>query len=209
MFILRPQQAFPPVSLAQEDGLLAVGTEMSVERLIEAYHKGIFPWYNGHEPVLWWAPNPRMVLFPNELKVSKSMQKVLSNNQFQITYNQDFETVIKTCGQIERPGQNGTWISDEIIDNYLKLHQLGWAKSVEVWNADRRLVGGLYGVQIKNVFCGESMFSHESNASKAGFISMVQHFQGQIELIDCQIYTPHLASLGARLIDREEFLSYL
>ena len=209
MIFLQDHQAFPPVDQANKEGILAVSINLSIVRLLEAYHKGIFPWYNADEPVLWWSPDPRMVLFPEELKISKSMRKVFRDELFKITYNQDFKSVIENCRDIPRSGQDGTWISDEIIAYYTHLFNLGWVQSVEVWNQDGELVGGLYGVLVDRVFCGESMFAKESNASKAGFISFIQDFQNEIDLIDCQIYTNHLASLGARLIPRKEYLEYL
>lgn len=209
MIFLQDHQEFPPVEQANREGILAVSMNLSIIRLLEAYHKGIFPWYNADEPVLWWTPDPRMVLFPSELKISKSMRKVLKADTFKITYNQDFKSVIENCRDIPRAGQNGTWISDEIIDYYTYLFNLGWVKSVEVWNQKEELVGGLYGVWVNRVFCGESMFAKESNASKAGFISFILKHQENLDLIDCQIYTKHLASLGARLIPRKDYLEYL
>ncbi|MDG4945278.1 leucyl/phenylalanyl-tRNA--protein transferase [Weeksellaceae bacterium KMM 9713] len=209
MIFLQDHQAFPPADQANKEGILAVSMNLSIVRLLEAYHKGIFPWYNADEPVLWWTPDPRMVLFPEELKISKSMRKVLRDEIFKVTYNQDFKAVIESCRDIPRAGQDGTWISDEIIAYYTHLFNLGWVQSVEVWNQEGDLVGGLYGVLVDRVFCGESMFAKESNASKAGFISFIQEFKNELDLIDCQIYTKHLASLGARLIPRKEYLKYL
>lgn len=209
MIFLQDHQAFPPVDQANKEGILAVSMNLSIVRLLEAYHKGIFPWYNADEPVLWWSPDPRMVLFPEELKISKSMRKIFRDELFKITYNQDFKAVIENCRDIPRAGQDGTWISDEIITYYTHLFNLGWVQSVEVWNQEGDLVGGLYGVLVDRVFCGESMFAKESNASKAGFISFIQEFKNELDLIDCQIYTKHLASLGARLIPRKEYLTYL
>lgn len=209
MQFLDDHQAFPPLEEANSEGILAISMHLSIVRLLEAYHKGIFPWYNADEPVLWWSPDPRMVLFPKELKISKSMRKVLRDQTFSITYNQDFTGVIENCRDIPRSGQDGTWISDEIIAYYTHLFNLGWAKSVEVWNDNNELVGGLYGIWVNRVFCGESMFAKESNASKVGFISFIQKFENDLDLIDCQIYTKHLASLGAKLIPREEYVSYL
>lgn len=209
MIFLQDHQAFPPVDQANKEGVLAVSMNLSIVRLLEAYHKGIFPWYNADEPVLWWTPDPRMVLFPEELKISKSMRKIFRDELFKITYNQDFKAVIENCRDIPRAGQDGTWISDEIIAYYTHLFNLGWVQSVEVWNQEGDLVGGLYGVLVDRVFCGESMFAKESNASKAGFISFIQEFKNELDLIDCQIYTKHLASLGARLIPRKEYLTYL
>lgn len=209
MLFLENNHPFPPVEMADRNGILAFSMSLELPRLITAYHLGIFPWYNQGEPVIWWCPDPRMVLFPNELKISKSMKKIFRNEIFTFTINKDFLSVIKNCQKIYREGQDGTWITQEIIENYTKMHKLGLAHSVEVWNKDNELVGGLYGVKINRVFCGESMFAKESNASKAGFIWFVQKMKSHLEIIDCQVYTKHLASLGARLIPRSEFLSYL
>ena len=211
MYFIGPGQKFPPVELADEDGFLAVTRELSIDRIQEAYHLGIFPWYSEGQPVLWWSPDPRMVLFPEELKISKSMRPYLNKNKFQITFNQDFEAVIDHCGKVFRKGQDGTWITPEIKKSYLELHRMGIAISAEVWD-ENNLVGGLYGIYLreKKLFCGESMFANVSNASKFGFIKMVQKLQEEdVRLIDCQVYTDHLASLGAQEIPREEFLSYL
>ena len=209
MLFLQPNQPFPPLSQTNKDGILAFSMNLSIIRLIEAYQKGIFPWYNEDEPVIWWSPDPRMVLFPNELKISKSMRKILREQTFKVTYNQYFAAVIENCRNIARPGQDGTWITDEIVEYYTHLHRLGLAKSVEVYNQKNELVGGLYGIQINKVFCGESMFAKESNASKVGFISFIQKYEKEIEIIDCQVYTKHLASLGARLIPRDAYLTFL
>nr|WP_315219642.1 leucyl/phenylalanyl-tRNA--protein transferase [uncultured Flavobacterium sp.] len=200
---------FPPVSEADEDGILAVGGDLSPPRLELAYKNGIFPWFNEGEPILWWAPDPRMVLFFDELIVSKSMRKILKSNQFKVTFNQDFAAVISNCQQIKRYGQNGTWISNKMIDAYCQLNVQGLAKSVEVWQDDV-LVGGLYGIDLGVVFCGESMFSKVSNASKVAFIALVEHLKKEhYKLLDCQVYNPHLESLGCREIEREEFMSIL
>jgi len=202
---------FPNPAFADEEGLLAVGGDLHPERLLEAYYSGIFPWYGENQPLLWWSPDPRMVLFPENLKVSKSMRKLFRRNSFQVTYNQDFERVMQNCADIYRPGQEGTWIMPEMIEAYTKLHQMGYAYSVEVWKK-KELVGGLYGIFLKDkkVFCGESMFTKESNASKYGFISLVKKLKAKgVELIDCQIYSEHLESLGAEEIPRTEFLKYL
>jgi len=204
-------QKFPPVETADEDGLLAIGGELSVERLIDAYNQGIFPWYDASQPVLWWSPDPRMVLFPQKLKVSKSMKKLILNNAFEVTFNRDFKAVIENCANIWRQGQDGTWITEDIQKAYLELHRLGIAHSVEVWDGNN-LVGGLYGIYLKDkkVFCGESMFATVSNASKYGFIKLVEKLRGEgVKLIDCQIYTAHLESLGAEEISRKEFLGFL
>lgn len=211
MHFLKPQEKFPTAEHADQDGLLAIGGELSPARLLEAYENGIFPWYEHGQPILWWSPNPRMVLFPKELKISKSMKQLLRKRSFRVTFNQDFAAVIKNCAEIERDGQAGTWITPEMQQAYLQLHELNIAHSVEVWQ-EEKLVGGLYGIflQNKQIFCGESMFSKVNNASKYGFIKLVQKlFSEEIKLIDCQIYTPHLKSLGAREISRREFLRFL
>jgi len=198
---------FPEVTETTEDGLLAIGGDLSAERLLLAYEKGIFPWFNDNEPILWWSPDPRFVLFPQKMKVSKSMKQILKKTDFKITINQDFLSVIQACSYAKRDGQSGTWITDTMIEAYIKLHALGYAKSVEVWQEDK-LVAGLYGIDLNNgVFCGESMFTNVSNASKVGFISFIQNTN--YKLIDCQVYTNHLASLGAEDISRETFLKYL
>lgn len=198
---------FPNVSEATKDGLLAVGGDLSVERLLHAYKHGIFPWFDIDEPILWWSPNPRFVLFPAKLKVSKSMKQVLRNSDYKVTINEAFKDVITQCSKIKRSVQADTWITKSMIKSYVDLYELGYAKSVEVWREDV-LVAGLYGVDLGNgVFCGESMFTKESNASKAGFIIFVQNTE--YKLIDCQIYTNHLESLGAEDITRDAFLKYL
>jgi len=208
MQFLTDKLEFPPVDTANEYGMLAIGGDLSTERLLLAYNSGIFPWYCDGEPVVWYSPDERMVLYSNELRVSKSMQQVLKKGVFKVTFNQAFEEVIYNCKTIERKDEFGTWITDEMEDAYIKLHKLGIAKSVEVWR-DKKLVGGLYGLEIGNIFCGESMFSKESNASKVALINLVNHAPKKYELIDCQIYNEHLASLGAREIDRTEFMKYL
>ena len=209
MYYVLEDLFFPPVSEADEEGILAFGGDLNPERLKLAYQSGIFPWFNEGEPILWWSPNPRMVLFPDELVVSKSMRNVLNRKQFKVTFNQNFADVISNCQNIKREGQNGTWISNEMIDAYCKLHAQGIAKSVEVWQ-DEVLVGGLYGIDLGHVFCGESMFSKVSNASKVAFISLVNYLkEGNYKLLDCQVYNSHLESLGCREIDREEFMFIL
>lgn len=197
-----PREVDPP------GGLIAVGGDLSKERIEKAYHLGIFPWYNPDEEILWWSPDPRFVLFPDEVKVSKSMRKILKNQQFSFTENACFEEVIRNCQHIEREGQDGTWISEEYIDSFLELNIEGKAKSIEVW-LDEELVGGFYGLEVNNIFCGESMFSKVSNASKAGFLNFVLTYGQQYHLIDCQVHTDHLESLGARHIDKYEFLDIL
>ncbi|MFD1094809.1 leucyl/phenylalanyl-tRNA--protein transferase [Salegentibacter chungangensis] len=211
MYFLKPREEFPPLKYADSQGLLAIGGELSVERLISAYNKGIFPWYDESQPVLWWCPDPRMVMFPENLKVSKSMKQLLKKDPFRVTYNQDFKAVIENCAAVRRKGQHGTWITPEMEEVYTELHKMGIAQSVEVWQDDK-LVGGLYGIYLedKKVFCGESMFTAVSNASKFGFIKMVQKLRAAgVKLIDCQVYTAHLESLGAEEIPRDEFLEYL
>lgn len=208
MILLTDKIEFPDPTQADPDGLLAVGGDLSVKRLLLAYKSGVFPWFNDDNTfILWWSPNPRFVLFPERLKVSKSMTQVLRNKGFTVTINQDFESVILECSNAKRQGQAGTWITYEMIKAYTKLHYLGNATSVEVWQ-NEMLVGGLYGVDLGNgVFCGESMFAKVSNASKVAFITFIQNTN--YKLIDCQVYTNHLASLGAEEIERSEFLEYL
>ena len=205
MFLLNKELFFPPLDMADEDGLLAIGGDFSTERLLLAYRKGIFPWYNFGEPICWWSPDPRFVLFPGELKVSKSMQTVLNNDKFRFTVNRNFAGVIQNCKTISRKEQGGTWISPPIQKAYTLLHELGHAHSAETW-MNGELVGGLYGIRIGKIFFGESMFSKEKNASKYAFINYVQRLQQEkVQLVDCQVYTQHLESLGARMIDRDSF----
>lgn len=208
LYLLNERLWFPPVEEAMEDGLLAIGGDVSPERLHLAYQNGIFPWYNEDLP-LWWSPDPRFVLFPHELKIHKSMRSVLRKASFKWTINQAFSEVLDSCSSLPRNNQEGTWLNNELMDSLIDLHQSGIAHSVEVWQDDQ-LVGGLYGIKIGKVFCGESMFSAVSNASKFGFLHFVEKLQSEgIELIDCQVYSDHLASLGARMIDRKEFMQYL
>lgn len=209
MHILGKKILFPPVETADENGLLAIGGDLSPERLILAYKSGIFPWFNEGEPVIWYSPPERMVLFPKDLKVSKSMEKVLKNANFRISFNEHFAKVIHHCKTIDRPGQQGTWITREMQKAYIALHELGYAKSVEVWQEDR-LVGGLYGIDLGHIFTGESMFSLVSNASKVAFIYLNQILkEHNYLLLDCQVYNEHLASLGAVEIPRDVFMQYL
>ena len=196
---------FPPVDLANKDGILAYGGDLRTERIMLAYQKGIFPWYSEETPILWWAPDPRFVLFPEDLKVSKSMRKVLRSNEFKITFDTAFHEVLRNCQVMPRDGQDGTWITAELFDAYLEIHQKGFAHSVEVWR-EGELVGGLFGVSLGGIYFGESMFSKASNASKAGFITLVQKMhQKGIQLVDCQVHTNHLESLGAKHISRDHF----
>jgi leucyl/phenylalanyl-tRNA--protein transferase len=205
--ILDDKLWFPSPTNATEDGLLAMGGDLSTERLLLAYRKGIFPWFEDKLP-LWWSPDPRFVLFPNELKISKTMQQVLRSNQFQFKTNTAFENVIHYCKTAKR-NHEGTWITDEVEEAYINLHKKGYAHSAEAWQGDT-LTGGLYGIRLGKVFFGESMFSQVSNASKFAFISYVrQLIKEGVELIDCQLYTSHLESLGARMTDRRHFLNLL
>jgi len=211
MVYLTDELWFPSVEFATRDGLLAVGGDLSVDRLLLAYRSGIFPWYSEGEPILWWSPDPRMVLFPKRLKVSKSLLRFIQKNEFSISFNTAFPDVIRNCAVIEREGQADTWITNDMVDVYQKLHDLGHAHSVEVWRDDK-LVGGLYGIDLpeQKVFCGESMFSEESNASKVAFFYLVNKLKAEeYTIIDCQVHTHHLESLGAEEISRTEFLRYL
>ena len=209
MYFLLKEFFFPDVTEADRDGILAVGGDLSPERLLLAYQSGIFPWFDSDDPILWWAPHQRMVLFPDELVASKSMRSILRKEIFSVTFNKDFRSVISNCSQIRRNGQRGTWITSEMIEAYVKLHELGFAKSVEVWQ-NNELVGGLYGIDLGHVFCGESMFSKVSNASKVAFITLVENLKiRKYKLIDCQVHNDHLESLGAREIEREEFMHIL
>lgn len=208
LWLLDDELWFPPVEDAMEDGLLAAGGDLSIERLLLAYRSGIFPWYDEDIP-LWWCPDPRFVLFPEELYVSKSMKQLLKKDAFEFTVNKAFEEVIDNCREAARPGQDGTWINDDIINAYTQLHKLGYGWSAETWQ-DGKLVGGLYGIRMGNVFFGESMFSKASNASKYAFIKWVsQLLQEGTALIDCQVFTEHLESLGARMISRTDFIALL
>ena len=202
---------FPNHDESNKDGLIAVGGDLSVERLMHAYHLGIFPWFNEGQPLFWWSPDPRMILLPESFKVSKSLKKTILSNKYKITLNASFEEVINCCSKIKRKGQQGTWITKNMITAYLQLHKKGHAQSVEVWS-DNQLVGGLYGIDLKEkkIFCGESMFSKKNNASKIAFYYLVKKLKTEnYRLIDCQMYTSHLESLGAQEIPRHEFLKYL
>ena len=197
---------FPPAESALKDpnGLLAAGGELTTERLLAAYRRGIFPWYSAGQPVLWWSPDPRMVLFPPELKVSRSLARVVRNGNHEIRLDHDFAAVMQACAEPRR-GQDGTWISAQMCAAYLRLHQLGYAHSVETW-MDGELAGGLYGVAIGGMFYGESMFMRRRDASKIAMVHLVHQLEARgIKMIDCQMHTGHLASLGAREIPRTEF----
>ena len=207
--LLTDKLIFPDVAHATDEGILAVGGDLRPERLLLAYSSGIFPWYSVGEPIIWWSPDPRFVLFPEELKVSRSMRKILRQGVFSITFDKAFELVIGQCKKIKRKGQRGTWITPEMQKAYIRLYKLGFAHSVEAWK-DGELVGGLYGVSLGKVFFGESMFSSVSNASKACLITLVEHLTKLgFELIDSQVYTGHLEILGAREIPRSEYLNLL
>ncbi len=210
MIWLDPDEiSFPdPEFYNPEDGLIAAGGDLRPERLWFAYQLGLFPWYNEGEEILWWCPDPRFVLFPDEIRISKSMKKILRNNVFEFTENQYFEEVMRNCKSAERKGQEGTWINEQLIESFVNLHRKGKAKSFEVLK-NGKLVGGFYGVQVGKLFCGESMFSKVSNASKAGFIHFTDKYKTQWQLIDCQIYSEHLGSLGARLISKKDYLNIL
>lgn len=206
IFQLDNRLIFPDPKLAEPDGLLAIGGDLTPERLILAYKNGIFPWYSDHEPILWYSPHERFILYPQELKIAKSMRQVLRANKFEVTFNQDFKAVIRACASVPREGQAGTWITPEMENAYFQLHQQGIAHSVEVWE-NNILAGGLYGIQLPRIFCGESMFSKVNNASKVALITLCQ--QKNYELIDCQMHTEHLESLGAKMISRTDFKKFL
>lgn len=200
---------FPPVYEAEPDGLVAIGGDLSPERLMLAYRSGIFPWFNEDEPIMWYSPNPRSVLFPEKLYVSGTMKSLLNQKKYEVRYNTDFRGVIGNCRQAPRVGQDGTWISQEMQDAYIALHELGKATSVEVWREDK-LVGGLYGIDLGHIFCGESMFSLESNTSKVALITLLRDIEQKGgKLFDCQVHSSHIASMGAIEIPREEFVEYL
>jgi leucyl/phenylalanyl-tRNA---protein transferase len=209
MYFLTKELYFPSVEETTEEGILAVGGDLSTERLMLAYNNGIFPWFEEDEPILWWAPEERMVLFFEDLKISKSMRKILDKGEFKVTFNKDFKSVITNCQKMNRVGQHGTWITEDMVAAYCKLHEQGFAKSVEVWKNDE-LVGGLYGIDLGDVFCGESMFSKVSNASKVAFITLAEKLhKANYKLIDCQVHNNHLESLGCIEIEREEFMAIL
>lgn len=206
VFELNETLSFPDPKLAEEDGWLAIGGDLSIPRLLLAYNNGIFPWYSEGEPICWYSPHQRCVIFPDDIIVSKSMKKVMAKNVFDIRFNTAFADVIRQCRHTDRPGQDGTWISTEMQEAYIAMHELGYAFSVEAWQ-NEKLVGGLYGVRVNNVFCGESMFSHVANASKAALVCLCR--EGGFTLIDCQLPNPHLISLGAVLIDRDTYMKML
>lgn len=209
MYFLTDELVFPPVDNANVEGLLAVGGDLSPERLLLAYQSGIFPWFDNDSIILWWSPDPRMILYPNEIKISKSMRKVIRDNKFTLTVNTCFKEVLEHCSSVPRAGQDGTWITEEMKNAYIELYKRGIATSYEVWEKDK-LVGGLYGVDLGHIFCGESMFSLTSNASKFAFIKLAQELQAkEYNIIDCQLHTDHLESMGAKEISRKEFVKFL
>jgi leucyl/phenylalanyl-tRNA--protein transferase len=201
--------SFPPPGQAKHRSVIAWGGNLSPGMLLSAYEQGLFPWYNDGDPILWHSPDPRFVLFPENLHVSSSMRKVLKRNDFAVALDQDFPAVIAACSQIDRPGQSGTWITADVIAAYTELHRLGWAHSAEA-RREGGLAGGCYGIRLGNIFFGESMFSREPNASKAAFLTLARLlFDDGVRLIDCQQHTRHLESLGGREISRREFLALL
>ncbi len=211
MYLLSDELVFPDPKYADEDGLLAIGGDLSVQRLLLAYQYGIFPWFNEGEPIIWWSPDPRFILYPEKLKVSKSMRSLFRKVPFSVTFDKDFQQVISQCKTIKRKGQEGggTWITQDVQQAYIELHKLGIAHSVEVWQKDE-LVGGLYGVSLGKCFFGESMFTKVSNASKYGFITLVQKLKSlNFTLVDCQIHTDHLESLGAEFMSRSDFMQVM
>ncbi|MDQ1276976.1 MAG: Leucyl/phenylalanyl-tRNA--protein transferase [Thermodesulfobacteriota bacterium] len=209
IFRLTEEIVFPPPRLASEGGLLAVGGDLAPERLILAYRNGIFPWYNEGEPILWWSPDPRFVLFPDRLKISRSMRGLLKKNLFTVTFDTSFREVIAACQETRRGRGEGTWITAAMTAAYIRLHELGLAHSVEAWR-EKTLVGGLYGVSLGKCFFGESMFTQVPNASKAALITLVETLgRYDFRLIDCQVYTDHLRRLGAEMMSREDFLQVL
>ena len=209
VYLLSDDLIFPSPKLAAQEGLLAVGGDLSQERLLLAYRMGIFPWYSENEPIMWWSPDPRLILYPDQLKISKSLRKVINKGDFELTMDQDFNAVIAACAKSRTETNEGTWIVDEMIAAYCKLHESGLAHSVEAW-MDGQLAGGLYGVSIGRCFFGESMFTRISNASKVAFVGLVKYLQSlHFDLIDCQVTTAHLLSFGAHEIPRSRFLDEL
>ncbi|MDA9319141.1 leucyl/phenylalanyl-tRNA--protein transferase [Flavobacteriaceae bacterium] len=209
MHQLSSEHIFPSALSANNDGIVAIGGDLDPKRILQAYKQGIFPWFESDDYLVWWSPDPRMVLFPAKLKISKSTKKILKDGSFNVTFNQSFDQVVECCASVKRFGQNGTWITEGLKKAYNLLHKEGHAFSVEVWK-DFELVGGLYGIDLGDVFCGESMFSKENNASKIGFIHLIKELtKNGYKLIDCQVPSAHLKSLGAEEISREQFLNFL
>ena len=207
--ILGESFEFPSPNDADEIGIVAFGGDLHPDRIFKAYKEGIFPWFENDNNLVWWSPDPRMVLFPKKIKISKSTKKIINQDYFKVTYNQSFNEVVECCSKVKRFGQNGTWITEGLKKAYNQLHEMGFAYSVEVWK-DYELVGGLYGIDLGDIFCGESMFTKANNASKVGFIHLVKELtKNNYKLIDCQVPSAHLKSLGAEEISRREFLSFL
>ena len=209
MHLLGSEHTFPLAETASLEGIVAIGGDLDPNRILNAYKKGIFPWFENDNNLVWWSPDPRMVLFPKKIKISKSTKKIINQDYFKVTYNQSFNEVVECCSKVKRFGQNGTWITEGLKKAYNQLHEMGYAYSVEVWK-DFELVGGLYGIDLGDIFCGESMFTKANNASKVGFIHLVKELtKNNYKLIDCQVPSAHLKSLGAEEISRREFLSFL
>jgi leucyl/phenylalanyl-tRNA--protein transferase len=209
MHKLSSEHIFPSALSANNDGIVAIGGDLDPKRILNAYKQGIFPWFESDDYLVWWSPDPRMVLFPEKLRISKSTKKVLKDANFKVTFNQSFDEVVDCCAKVKRFGQNGTWITEGLKKAYNLLHKEGHAFSVEVWK-DFELVGGLYGIDLGDVFCGESMFSKENNASKIGFIHLIKELsKNGYKLIDCQVPSAHMKSLGAEEISRQQFLNFL
>lgn len=208
VYLLDDTYHFPPAEGA-ENGIVAIGGDLSQERLLNAYKRGIFPWYSEGEPIIWWCPDPRFVLFPDDLHISKSMHRVLNSNMFSVTLDTNFPLVIRQCAEVSRKDEDGTWITEEMIAAYCRLHESGYAHSVEVWK-NNMMVGGIYGVSLGKLFFAESMFHTETNASKLAFIRLTQLLrQKEFMLLDAQVYTKHVESLGAKEILRKEFMLLL
>jgi len=209
MYQLSSEHIFPSALSANNDGVVAIGGDLDPKRILKAYKQGIFPWFESDDYLVWWSPDPRMVLFPEKLRISKSTKKVLKDANFKVTFNQSFDEVVDCCAKVKRFGQNGTWITEGLKKAYNLLHKEGHAFSVEVWK-DFELVGGLYGIDLGDIFCGESMFSKENNASKIGFIHLIKELsKNGYKLIDCQVPSAHMKSLGAEEISRQQFLNFL
>ena len=209
MVRLGDDHIFPSPRSANEHGVVAYGGDLNPNRITQAYKQGIFPWFESDDNLLWWSPNPRMILYPEKIKISKSLKSVIKKNIFKVTFNKDFEEVIESCSNIKRLGQKGTWITSGLKESFLQLHEKGLAMSVEVWK-DSKIVGGLYGLDLGNVFCGESMFSKSSNASKVALVNLSSELKkNNYKFIDCQIPTEHLKSMGGEEVSRDDFLKLL
>jgi leucyl/phenylalanyl-tRNA--protein transferase len=209
MVRLGDDHIFPSPRSANEHGVVAYGGDLNPNRIIQAYKQGIFPWFESDDNLLWWSPNPRMILYPEKIKISKSLKSFIKKNTFKVTFNRDFEEVIESCSNIKRLGQKGTWITSGLKESFLYLHEKGLAISVEVWK-DSKIVGGLYGLDLGNVFCGESMFSKSSNASKVALVNLSSELKkNNYKFIDCQIPTEHLKSMGGEEVSRDDFLKLL